>query len=269
MKKSVLITIVSIMLCSGFGGSAQNLYTLDLKNTETFTVDCGDVTPSQWSVKNNHCSLTTTPVIITGEPGVDMIVPLTITLSSTGNLDCGEVFPDGAFIRYSVNSGYWYAIRRITACQVKNKITVTACYVVCAAAGSTISIKVSLATNAQTEKIWVKNGDILIGVPVAADTTNWYYKLVKSDMQTQQAEISADEITLYPNPANDLLFLEIANADVSGYEKLSIYNTDGQLVHQQAISEQKTEINIALLPKGLFFVKVKKGEKFVIKRFVK
>jgi hypothetical protein len=50
---------------------------------------------------------------------------------------------------------------------------------------------------------------------------------------------------------------------------VSIYNIQGKLVHQQALIQEKTELNINWLPKGVYIVKVENAEGALIKRLLK
>jgi len=269
MKKIIYTAAIGLMLILGFRGSAQNLYTLDLSNPATYSIDCGFVNSGQWRVQNNHCSLFTPVIQIPGRLGSDtnMIIPITVTTNSTGNLDCVEMFPDGAFIRYSVNSGQWYVIRRITACEFNSQINVTATTVVCVPAGSTLRVKVSLANNDFIEKIWVLNGNIVIGAAEIADSTNWYYRLLNPNAQS--IEFNNDEIALYPNPANNIVTLEVLPSMLLQNSDAYIYNIQGQLIMQQTINNEKTEINIAQLQQGIYFVRLCSSGSSIIKKFIK
>ncbi|MFA5781323.1 MAG: T9SS type A sorting domain-containing protein [Bacteroidales bacterium] len=270
MKKTIYTAAIGLMLIPGFRGSAQNLYSLDLSNPSTYSIDCGTVNAGQWRVRNNHCSLITSYIQIPGRLGSDtnMVVPITVTIKSTGNLSCGEMFPDGAFIRYSVNSGRWYVIRRITACEFVSNINVTANHTVCVPAGSNLRIKVSLANDDFIEKLWVLDRDIVVGAAAIADSTNWYFRMLNPN--AQNPEISNDEkIALYPNPANNVVTLEVLQPMLLQNGDVYIYNIQGQLIMQQVINNEKTEINIAQLQQGIYFVRLGSSEGAIIKKFIK
>jgi len=71
---------------------------------------------------------------------------------------------------------------------------------------------------------------------------------------------------IYPNPANEKITIvtKITNSSI-----VSIYNIQGKLVHQQALIQEKTELNINWLPKGVYIVKVENAEGALIKRLLK
>jgi len=61
--------------------------------------------------------------------------------------------------------------------------------------------------------------------------------------------------TLYPNPAAETLTLQL-NPALLTFGKIEIFNTSGQPVLQQNITQTFTVLNIASLPSGLYFVKI-------------
>lgn len=58
---------------------------------------------------------------------------------------------------------------------------------------------------------------------------------------------------IYPNPATDNVY--IINTD-SKIEKVQIYNIIGSCVLQREINNDKNEINVSTLPKGLYVIKI-------------
>jgi PKD repeat protein len=75
-----------------------------------------------------------------------------------------------------------------------------------------------------------------------------------------------DEFTIYPNPANDVLFItseEQENADVY------IYNTSGQLVMQTLLKSGNERIDISKLEKGLYLINIQSGDEVFTKKIIK
>ncbi len=76
-------------------------------------------------------------------------------------------------------------------------------------------------------------------------------------------DVSAEEnsITVYPNPANDVLTIKGIKDETSSFK---IYDVLGQLVSQSIITTQQSTINISQLSKGIYMYEIsgKKG-KFV------
>ncbi len=66
------------------------------------------------------------------------------------------------------------------------------------------------------------------------------------------------EFTIYPNPANDLIFYEVDN--VNSQEIIRFYSIYGELIKQVKITE-KGSINISELSSGIYFIKFR--ERFI------
>ena len=64
-------------------------------------------------------------------------------------------------------------------------------------------------------------------------------------------EISSETLSVYPNPATDVIYIEGAEN-----EMVSIYDATGRLVMQQVYTGQ---LNVSTLPKGVYAVKSGKG----------
>jgi len=76
---------------------------------------------------------------------------------------------------------------------------------------------------------------------------------------------SAMSITIYPNPSNEILFINSENS----VETISIYDNLGKmLIHQSTISNNKS-INVSNLRNGIYFIKVKTKRGTYIKKFSK
>ncbi len=74
------------------------------------------------------------------------------------------------------------------------------------------------------------------------------------------------EITIYPNPANDIFTLE-AGQDIS-VDKVSVFNLLGKMVNVQYLNVQQRKVQIDLsgnVP-GIYFVKYNNGKNFVTKK---
>jgi hypothetical protein len=211
--KAKLQQIATFLLVTIYANTgAQNLYVLNLSDASNYTVDCGTATPSQWSVKSNYCSLITTGVNYPGNPFINppMIAPVTINFNSTGNLDCAEIFPEGAFIKYSINGGAWFTQNHITSCSISGLIH-SVQFNLFAQAGANIRLMISIAVTSKTEKIWIKTGDIIIGTPVEAGPSNWVKKMDPASGTTAVANEAIFKV--YPNPSDGKnIILSLTNA---------------------------------------------------------
>jgi hypothetical protein len=73
-------------------------------------------------------------------------------------------------------------------------------------------------------------------------------------------------ITLFPNPATTEIRIENSNFRINFVE---IYDAVGEKVHQSSITNNQSSINISTLAKGIYFLKVKAGDKVAVKKVVK
>jgi len=81
-------------------------------------------------------------------------------------------------------------------------------------------------------------------------------------------EIS-DKIKIYPNPAIDKLIIDLPQLKNLQNTTISIYDMQGKLLLQQAITKQQTEFNIAQFARGIYVVKVYNDSNAFISKFVK
>ena len=77
-----------------------------------------------------------------------------------------------------------------------------------------------------------------------------------------------NSISLYPNPANDIINVEctINNVQIEAMEVFDVY---GKLINTVNVMDSPTQINVSSLASGMYFVRVTTGEGVVTKSFVK
>jgi hypothetical protein len=100
--------------------------------------------------------------------------------------------------------------------------------------------------------------------PLSALEVSTYCATVDLDVP-QEAKV--ENITLYPNPANDIITVQLP-ADM----KAVIFLTDamGKVINRQDIATAKSTFNIQSLPSGVYFIKVvTPGGATAVKQFVK
>ncbi len=71
----------------------------------------------------------------------------------------------------------------------------------------------------------------------------------------------AQNLTIYPNPINDILYIDCQ----APIDSVSIYSITGSFIKQTSNSN----INVADLPKGLYFAKVIIEGRAITKKFIK
>ncbi len=67
---------------------------------------------------------------------------------------------------------------------------------------------------------------------------------------------SLDDLSLYPNPVSSILTIESKNSITA----IEIYNLLGQKVYQVQVNKINPELDMSLLEKGTYFIKVYKNK---------
>ena len=80
--------------------------------------------------------------------------------------------------------------------------------------------------------------------------------------------ISTNELQVYPNPAKDKIVIELQGQHPGQKNIFSIYNYQGQILLQQSSQEDKTELDISRLEKGIYFLRVITGQTTVTEKFI-
>ena len=76
-------------------------------------------------------------------------------------------------------------------------------------------------------------------------------------------------ISVYPNPAKDLLNVDITTPIDITNAKSEITNALGQVVQTSFIKQTNTQLNIQQLNSGVYFIEVKTNNGVLRKKFVK
>jgi len=109
----------------------------------------------------------------------------------------------------------------------------------------------------QWEKFYFKKDSIECGTP---DTS--------IILSTSELEYKISSILIYPNPATNQLTIDQQGA--SGKElTVKIFNPQGQLVYQCAMSNEQLKIDINSYSKGVYFINLTDGEQVVNRKFIK
>ena len=75
-----------------------------------------------------------------------------------------------------------------------------------------------------------------------------------------------NSITLYPNPANDVINVQCTMNNVKSVEVTDVY---GKVINTLTVTDNPTQINVSGLASGIYFVRVTTEEGVVTKSFVK
>jgi hypothetical protein len=82
-------------------------------------------------------------------------------------------------------------------------------------------------------------------------------------------KVTTSNLSLYPNPASDRLYLMLPDNTFTGCTKVNIYNAQGQLVSQQLLNGSNNEVNISGLAKGIYLLKTSLNSKEEVSKFIK
>lgn len=118
----------------------------------------------------------------------------------------------------------------------------------------------------QTGELILRSSTADIVAPTGATTTTQRIEVFKNISSSTDDEIFESNITAYPNPANDILRLDISN----NYNLVSvnIYNIQGQLLISK--NENLSNINVANLKTGAYAIQLISDDgKKAVKTFIK
>ncbi|MDO5615359.1 MAG: zinc-dependent metalloprotease [Cruoricaptor ignavus] len=76
---------------------------------------------------------------------------------------------------------------------------------------------------------------------------------------TSSETVSKSDISVYPNPANDYIYIKLKNND-----GLKIYNTSGQLVYSAILNKGENKIDISTFPPGIYLLTTSSGNSLKI-----
>jgi photosystem II stability/assembly factor-like uncharacterized protein len=77
------------------------------------------------------------------------------------------------------------------------------------------------------------------------------------------------DFEIFPNPANNKLFIELQRLSMSEQNTISIYSIIGHKITEQHINQIKTEIDISGLSKGIYILKLINSNKTEFRIFIK
>ncbi len=82
---------------------------------------------------------------------------------------------------------------------------------------------------------------------------------------TGESLTETDQILLYPNPTHDLFTIESDNR----IESVSLYASDGTLIHQKSGDGDTYQQDISTLSPGIYYAKIISGENSITKKIIK
>ena len=131
--------------------------------------------------------------------------------------------------------------------------------------GDTVTLTVTPAENYVFQN-WTEDGVIVSEEESFSITlTTSHYFIAHLTYISNVGENAEQTMSIYPNPANDKLFIE-SNGNISNVE---IYNLTGAAVLKQECNSDKVEMNVKALQSGVYFIKITTGNSTETRRFIR
>lgn len=103
---------------------------------------------------------------------------------------------------------------------------------------------------------------------VTFDPKGWL--LQSNDVNLGISENSTNSsFDLFPNPAKEKITLTLKQGNWVKNAKVSLFNLQGQLMMQEQITDEKTEIDISRLAKGNYYIELINSDKTEVHKFIK
>ncbi|MBU4054633.1 MAG: T9SS type A sorting domain-containing protein [Proteobacteria bacterium] len=85
------------------------------------------------------------------------------------------------------------------------------------------------------------------------------------EILTVSEKASAGHVNVYPNPASDIVYIDLPENIIS----VRIFNINGVLVWQTVPGKSVSEINVKDFSSGMYMIKVLTSKESIITKFVK
>lgn len=123
--------------------------------------------------------------------------------------------------------------------------------------------------NLQTSSILTIDSPVELKIRIrVTDSKGWWYEkefVINVELITSLPEESPNSISIYPNPANNVLYVV---TDGSHKYKAKIFSTTGLELVGEDIKEGKSEINIETLTNGVYLIKFSNEKGYLVKKII-
>jgi len=105
----------------------------------------------------------------------------------------------------------------------------------------------------------------LENTPIVNDTVEFIIMEFDTALLSNDVDLLSSEITLYPNPAKDRIFIQATDIQV---EQLTIVDQAGKTIYRKEDfnQEETIEISTSNIPSGFYFVKLLTDQGFAVKK---
>jgi hypothetical protein len=95
----------------------------------------------------------------------------------------------------------------------------------------------------------------------------WTDKKIKVDQEIGRVKSPSLIIDIYPNPVEENITVS-SNELISSYE---ITDSQGKIIDELSLNTPSSEVNVNVnnLPKGIYFIRVTKGSKIGLAKFIR
>ncbi len=93
------------------------------------------------------------------------------------------------------------------------------------------------------------------------------YCILISDTTTSIKETDENQqLNVFPNPAKDILNLAISGDQISGDNRIVIFNALGQPVHSEHVNQQSFQIDVSQWPSGVYQIMLQRADETIIRK---
>lgn len=89
---------------------------------------------------------------------------------------------------------------------------------------------------------------------------------VINPINVKQVKANTFAAKMYPNPATDLLYVELADNSIN---TINVYDATGRLVMNETVNTKTVQLNTAVLRRGVYFIELKGKDHIATSRFIK
>ena len=100
-----------------------------------------------------------------------------------------------------------------------------------------------------------------------ADANNYRLRKITQTLDVDQNNLSHAVMTIYPNPANDILNIEFLNI-VSPTMILTVADATGKKLYTQQLTTSSTSINTSMYAKGVYFATIVNQNETITQKFI-
>lgn len=183
--------------------------------------------------------------------------------SNTGQV-IDSLVPTDMILGIAWINGYLYGLSSLLENTIINKINTNTGIL---EDTSSWCVPYSLGLTWDGTSFWTVSGqDSIFGISTGGKQR--IYKLNSGIMDIAQSEY-LNPIKIYPNPALNVIVIEMLQKTKTNATTCEILNTEGKLIWKYLLENGENRLDISELNSGLFFIKVKSEDRITIKKLIK